>query len=102
MIDWPTHFRSVIQELGEPAVWVHGTGTGASTGTVTGIFRTPYNPIVLGGLQVDATDPVFIALSSDVPGCARGDTFTLRSRTYTVQTPKPDDVPGVTVAELRG
>jgi hypothetical protein len=101
-VDFATHFRPVLEQLGEPAVYVHGTGTGASTGTLTGIYRAPYQPIVLGGVSVDATEPTFCMMSADVPNLARGDTITLRGITYKVRVAKPDSVPGITRVELEG
>lgn len=99
-MDYPTHFRPVIEQQGLPAVWVHGSGTGATTGTVTGIYQRPYTPMVLGGVSLDGNAPRFIAMSADVPGLMRDDTIIVAGSTYTVKVPKADPVLGITVAEL--
>jgi hypothetical protein len=99
-VDFPTHFRPVIQQLGEAVTWVHGTGTGASTGTGTGLYRRPYQPPMLGGITVDASSPCLVVMSDEFPNVARGDVFTIRGTGFTVRTPKPDLVSGLTVLEL--
>lgn len=102
MIDYATHFRPILEQLGESAVYVSGSGTGASTGAVTGIYSAPYQPIVMGGVSLDATAPTFTVMSADVPSLKRGDSFTLRGITYKVRVPMPNSVPGVTRIELEG
>lgn len=101
-MDYATHFRPVIEVQGEAVTWVHGTGTGATTGTVTGIYRKPFEPAVLGGLSVDATLPSLVVMSADVPNVARGDSLTIRGQAFTVRVPKPDLVTGITELELQG
>lgn len=95
--------RPIIEELGELVTYVHGTGTGASTGSATGIYFSPYAPVVIGGnaFEVASTSPRFAAMSVDLP-LGRGDTINIRSVPYKVTVPQPDPVSGVTVFELRG
>jgi hypothetical protein len=100
-VDYPAHFRPVIELQGELFTWVHGTGTGASTGSATGIYRGPFQAAVLGaGMTVDASAPALIVMSADIPNLARGDVLTVRGTGFTARVPKADGVTGITVIEL--
>jgi hypothetical protein len=100
-MDYPAHFRPVIEQQGELFAWAHGTGTGASTGSATGIFREPFQGAVLGaGITVDASAPSLVVMSADIPNLARGDTCTVRGTGYTVRVPRANRVTGITALEL--
>lgn len=95
--------RPIIEGLGEAVTYVHGTGTGASTGSATGIYFSPYAPVVIGGnaFEVASSSPRFAAMTADVPLVSRGDTINIRSVAYRVAVPQPDPVSGVTVFDLQ-
>jgi hypothetical protein len=71
------------------------SGGGGST-TVRGVYQQPYQ----GNLGMESSSPSFVAMLADVPSIKRGDTYALRSTTYTVSAVHKDPLSGLVVAEL--
>ena len=93
-MDWAFHMQRILTQLGEDAVCTHGTGAPA---TVRGMFLQPFRDIQ--GNMIEASDPRFAGLTTDLATITHGDTVVRGGITYTVGGVEPDGVSGIT--ELR-
>lgn len=57
---------------------------------VTGIFDDAYREADVGGMGMASSEPVFTALTANVPTNVIGATLTVRGTTYLVAEHKPD------------
>lgn len=97
-MDWASHMRRILVQLGEDVVYTHGAGSPA---TVRGVFFMPYQAADLGLVGVAGTNPHFAAMTEDLADAAQNDTVVRGGSTYVVRHPRADDPSGVTVLELR-
>jgi len=96
-MDWATHMRGILVQLGEAVTLVHGTG--AAT-TVTGMFGAPSQLASLGIGGVQGSNPHFAFMTADF-SVSVDDVLTRSGITYKVKVKQVDDPSGITVCELR-
>ncbi len=98
-MNWSAHLRHVFVHLGEDVAFTHGT---ADPATVRGIFTSPYMALAGGiGPGVAGANPVFAAMSADLPLVAQDDRITRGTVNYTVVETQPDVPGGFTLLQLR-
>lgn len=97
-MDWAAHMGRILSDLGEDAIFTHGTGTPV---TVRGVFQNPYLAGDLGTVGISGTNPSFAVLTADIGAVVKDDTLQRNSVTYKVRAVRPDDPGGITVLELR-
>lgn len=98
-MDWASHVRRILQQLGEDVAYIHYGGGGPAT--VRGMFLNPSRAADLGVVGVTGTDPVFAGMASDLPLVAVNDTIQRGSVNYRVRVVRPDDPSGLTILELK-
>lgn len=97
-MDWASHMRRILVQLGEDVVYTHGAGSPA---TIRGVFFMPYQAGELGLVGVSGSNPHFAGMTADLASAAREDTILRGGVTYAVRNPRVDDPSGLTVLELR-
>lgn len=97
-MDWASHLRRILTKLGEDVVFTDYAGTAA---TVRGMFMSAYQAADLGVVGVAGTNPVFAAMTEDLPLVDTRATILRSSVTYKVRVVMPEDQSGITVLELR-
>ena len=96
-MDWATHMRGILVQLGEDVTLVRGTGTPV---TVNGYFGMPYQVADLGLGSPTGSNPQFAYMTADYAP-AVDDILTRAGVTYKVKVKQSDDPSGVTVLELK-
>jgi hypothetical protein len=97
-MDWSSHLRRILTKLGEDVVFKNFTGSGV---TVRGMFMSAYQAADLGVVGVTGTNPMFAAMTADLPLVDTRATIRRASVTYKVRVVLPEDQSGITVLELR-
>lgn len=96
-MDWATHMRGILVQLGEAVTLVHGTGSPVA---VTGFFGMPYQVANLGIGSPTGSNPHFAYMTADY-SAAVDDVLTRSGVTYKVKVKQTDDPSGITVLELK-
>lgn len=97
-MDWASHMRRILSQLGENVTFTHAAGSPA---TVRGVFLNQYLAAQLGDVGFTGTDPVFSTMSADLGAVSVGDVLVRSSTTYKVKAARPDDPSGIVHLELK-
>ncbi len=88
-----------LTDFAETVVW---TAVGGSPVSIQGIFIKEQEDVEVVrslGLSVNSSNPHLLAAVDDVPNIGNSDTIVVRSVTYRVKEPKPEET-GLVVIEL--
>ena len=88
MPDFDTADASIVATFGEDVTY---TPDGGAPAVIKGFFQSPDNQPDTFDIEFEGTDPQVITLSSDTPAPGHGDTFIIRSVSYTVKQVEVDE-----------